>query len=143
MASPYHYGRGSMRRLDGGLHPKLYAVALLAITLSPVDFAITNVTRSVQQQERNVAKGVSKTMNSRHLRKRVNKWLECCFALDFVPWIDGKADPENIPAMKEIIAAFKHAAEILGVDGLEFGGEMWGWDWYHVQLNRKKYPARR
>lgn len=140
MASPFHYGKVSMRRLDGGLHPKLYAVALLAITLSPVDFAITCVDRSVKQQQYNVATGVSKTMNSRHIRKRCKSWLHCCYALDFVPWINGKADDQNVDAMKEIIGAFKHAAEILGVDGVEFGGELWGWDWFHVQLNRRKHP---
>lgn len=135
--TPYHLGRGSLRKLRG-VHPDLYSVIHLAITLTPVDFAVTCGPRTIAAQARNVASGASKTMNSRHIRKQCAGFGQVCFAIDFVPWIDGAADYQDIGAMKQIVQAIKHAAEILGIP-VESGGEMWGWDWFHIQLPRKTY----
>lgn len=139
MSSPFHYGRASMANL-AGIHPDMYAIAMLAITLSPIDYSITDGTRTRKEQRANVRKGVSKTMRSRHLRSLVKRWrAKFGHAIDFVPYIDGKADWDNIEAMKVIIEAFFHAAEILQIDGLQSGGRLWNWDWYHLQFSRKTH----
>lgn len=139
MPSPFYLGKGSLKN-SRGLHPDLYAILRLAITLTPIDFSVTCGPRTKAQQAKNVAKGVSKTMNSRHMMTHSPGFGLCCKALDFVPYIDGKPEFENVEAMKIILEeGFFHAAETLGIEGLESGGWMWGWDWYHVQLSRKKY----
>lgn len=50
-----------------GVHPKLVAVVNLAITISPVDFAVLEGLRTIERQKSLVAAGASKTMRSRHL----------------------------------------------------------------------------
>lgn len=136
--SGFHLGSGSLRK-SRGLHPDLYAILRLAITLTPVDFAVTCGPRTRAQQAKNVAKGVSKTMNSRHIRKDVAGFGSVCHALDFVPWINGTMVWDDLDALREIIKAFHQAAEILQIEGLESGGEMWGWDYFHIQLSRKTH----
>lgn len=56
----------SVRRMQG-VHPDLVKVADYAAGVSSVQFVITQGLRSKEEQERLVAEGKSKTMNSRHL----------------------------------------------------------------------------
>jgi peptidoglycan L-alanyl-D-glutamate endopeptidase CwlK len=50
-----------------GVKPDLVAVVERAIALTKVDFAVTEGVRTQARQRELVAKGASKTMNSRHL----------------------------------------------------------------------------
>lgn len=117
------------------VHPDLRAVMLLASDRSSVDFAITDGIRTLAEQKANVAKGVSKTMRSRHLTGH---------AVDILAYKNGK-DAWKFPS-KEQAAVFvpaaneiKRAAKDLGVP-LEWGWEIWGWDAPHFQLPWDKYP---
>lgn len=72
-------GRRSKQKLVG-VHPHLVAVVERAITITKVDFAVTDGVRTEAEQRRLVEIGASKTMNSRHLNG---------FAVDLVPYING------------------------------------------------------
>ena len=64
-----------------GVDPDLVRVVERAIAITPVDFTVHDGIRTVAEQKRYVAEGVSWTMRSRHLEGK---------AVDLVPWINGK-----------------------------------------------------
>lgn len=130
MAKKFTFSQRSLRNLD--VHPDLIKVTKRALELTEVDFIITDGGRSVAEQRANVAKGASKTMNSRHLTGH---------ALDFVALVDRRVTYEA-KYMKIIADAFKKAgAELLGPGRIEWGGDWKGaWDTPHIQLSRKYYP---
>lgn len=124
----YKLGKRSLSRLEG-LHPDLVAVVKRAIEITEQDFSVLEGLRSVEQQRKNVARGVSKTMNSRHLTGH---------AVDIVPY--------PLPSGKwkrswwnEIAPAMHQAADELNVE-LVSGHRDWGWDSPHFQLDWKSYP---
>jgi peptidoglycan L-alanyl-D-glutamate endopeptidase CwlK len=51
------------------VHPDLVRVVERAIEISKVDFSVTEGLRTLERQKLNVAKGVSKTLHSKHLRQ--------------------------------------------------------------------------
>lgn len=112
-----------------GVHPDLVKVIELAITKTPVDFMVTEGLRTVERQKTLVAKGASKTMNSRHITGH---------AVDIVPIIDGKVR-YDWPLYHKIAPIIKDCAKQLGV------AIVWGGDWRtfkdgpHFELDRKKY----
>jgi len=59
-------GQRSLDRLKG-VHPDLVKVVKRAIELTPIDFTVLEGLRTVERQKQLVAKGASKTMNSRHI----------------------------------------------------------------------------
>lgn len=113
-----------------GVHADLVRVARRALELSPVDFVITEGLRTRKRQEELVAKGASKTMNSRHLTGH---------AIDVAPIIAGQVR-WDWPPFHDIAAAMKQAAAECGV------AIVWGGDWRtfkdgpHFELDRKAYP---
>lgn len=121
----------STRSLDRltGVHPDLVAVVKRAIEVTSVDFAVTEGLRTQERQRQLVAKGASKTMNSRHLTGH---------AVDLAPLIDGVIR-WDWPPFYDIADAMKQAAKERGVS------IVWGGDWTfkdgpHFELNRKDYP---
>lgn len=110
-----------------GIHPDLRRVADLALSLSPIDFIITEGARDIATQRKYVRQGKSKTMNSRHLYG---------LAIDYVD-VGGSYSWER---MKQISMAFKEAAEHLQIP-IEWGGDWKTFkDTPHIQLSAKKYP---
>ena len=95
-----------------GLHPDLVAVMDLAIQRSPIDFTVLEGLRSEARQRLLVAKGASKTMNSRHLTGH---------AIDVAPLVDGRVS-WDWPLYHKIAPVIKQAAKELGVS-LEWGGD--------------------
>jgi len=77
-------GKSSIANLIGVI-PQLEAVVKLAITLSTQDFTVYEGLRSLEQQRKNIAKGVSQTLDSKHLRQSDGFG----HAVDLVPWISG------------------------------------------------------
>jgi peptidoglycan LD-endopeptidase CwlK len=119
----------SRSRLEG-VHPDLVKVVSLAITKTPVDFGITEGLRDRDRQAALVAKGASKTMNSRHLTGH---------AIDFVCWVEGEVSWE-LAYYKVVADAFKSAAAELGIP-IVWGGDWKGFvDGPHIELDRKVYP---
>ena len=133
----YTLGDRSVARLRG-VHPDLVAVVKRAIELTTQDFSVGEGLRSEQRQLTLVAKGKSKTMNSRHLTGH---------AVDLLPYpFDGDVDEDGIPNIEDwdqyypINDAMMAAAQELGVD-LEWGGNWKSFpDGPHYQLSWSKYP---
>ena len=120
----------SIRSLQNlsGVHPDLVAVVKRAIQITEVDFTVIEGVRSRERQKQLVAKGASKTLNSRHITGH---------AVDMVPWPVDWDDLERFEIMAD---AMKQAADELGID-VEWGGD-WRtfYDGPHFQLSRKAYP---
>lgn len=113
-----------------GVHPKLVAVVNLAITISPVDFAVLEGLRTIERQKSLVAAGASKTMRSRHLTGH---------AVDLGAIVDGQVlwDWALYPRIAD---AVKEAARQLGTP-IEWGGDWKSFkDGPHFQLPWREYP---
>lgn len=113
-----------------GVHPDMVKVVLLAIQLTEVDFGVTEGVRTIEKQREYVAKGASKTMNSRHLTGH---------AVDLVAYV-GAEVRWDWPLYHKIAAAMKSSAKELDV------AIVWGGDWAsfadgpHFELDRRVYP---
>ncbi len=113
-----------------GVHPSLVAVVRRAKELCEVDFVVIEGLRTKARQTELVAKGASKTMNSRHLTGH---------AVDIAPVI-GKEIRWDWPLYYKLADAMKRAAKELGVK------LVWGGDWRtfkdgpHFEINPAEYP---
>lgn len=108
----FKFGSRSLTNLTG-VHPDLVKVANKALELSSVDFSVIEGLRSVEQQKQNVAKGVSQTMNSKHIKQDDGYG----HAVDVFP-VGG--DWNNLKCWQPVLDAFYKAGNLLGVK-LRFG----------------------
>jgi peptidoglycan L-alanyl-D-glutamate endopeptidase CwlK len=119
----------SKTRLQG-VHSDLVRVVELAITLTEVDFAVTEGLRTRERQAQLLKEGKSKTMNSRHITGH---------AVDLAAWVDNTVS-WDFKYYQTIAKAMKKAAQQLSVP------IVWGGDWVtfkdgpHFELDRKYYP---
>lgn len=126
---PYSLGQKSIAMLQG-VHPDLVKVVKRAIQITDIDFTVIEGMRTVARQKQLVAKGASKTMNSRHLTGH---------AVDVVPMQDGKIS-WDWPLYYKLAKVMKKAAKDVGVT-LEWGGDWKSFkDGPHWQLPFSKYP---
>lgn len=124
----FKFGERSKLRMEG-IHPDLIAVMELAIQRTPIDFTVLEGLRTLDRQKQLVAKGASKTMNSRHLTGH---------AIDVAP-LDGKSVSWDWPLYHKLAPVIKGAADDLGVD-LEWGGDWRSFkDGPHWQLSWESY----
>lgn len=124
----FKFSKRSLRELEG-IHPDLRKVVDLAIQITPIDFIITDGLRTMAEQRALVAKGASRTYNSRHLTGH---------AVDFVAYHEGKVT-WDYKLMKQIGTAFKEAAKKLNIP-VEWGGDWKSFvDTPHVELSRRVY----
>jgi peptidoglycan L-alanyl-D-glutamate endopeptidase CwlK len=113
-----------------GVHPDLVAVTKRAAEIMPNGFIITEGLRSKERQRELFAKGLSKTMNSRHL---------VGLAVDFAPLLDDGSVTWKWPAFPPVAAAFAQAAKELKTP------IVWGGSWKsfrdgpHIELDRRVY----
>lgn len=113
-----------------GVHPDLVKVVKRAIQITDIDFTVIEGMRTVARQRQLVAKGASKTMNSRHLTGH---------AVDIVPMQDGKIS-WDWPLYYKIAKVMKKAAKDVDVT-IEWGGDWKSFkDGPHWQLPFSKYP---
>ncbi len=130
----YALGKRSLERLVG-VHPDLVRVVQRAIELTDHDFSVIEGVRTVETQRQYVAKGVSKTLNSRHITGH---------AVDLYPV--GRPTPwDKCPV---VAAAMLAAAVELDV-AIRWGGDFNEngrsddekfYDGPHFELLRSKYP---
>jgi peptidoglycan LD-endopeptidase CwlK len=123
----YRFGTASRERLKG-VHPDLILVVSRGLLYSPIDFAISEGVRGRERQRELVAKGASKTLQSKHLLQADGYG----HAIDVVAVgdLDGDGDVDAQdrartwePAVYRLIAgAMQQAAEDLGI-GVRWGGE--------------------
>lgn len=124
----FSFSQRSKDRMEG-LHPDIVAVMGLAIERSPIDFTVLEGLRTVERQKQLVARGASKTMNSRHLTGH---------AIDVAPFVDGEVT-WDWPFYHQLAPIIKQAASDLGVD-LEWGGDWQTFkDGPHWQLSWNTY----
>ncbi len=118
----YHLGARSLKRLERA-HPDLQRVVRHAIRITPVDFTVLEVARTVRRQRVLVAGGSSLTMNSRHIPRVPfhDKALgKVSHAVDLGAWVDRRVD-WSWSLYYEIAMAMKLAAEAQQV-ALLWGG---------------------
>ena len=106
-----------------GVHPKLVAVVTRALEIGPVDFVVIEGVRNIEKQRENVAKGVSKTMNSKHLKQPDGYG----HAVDLYPGTPKGWD--DLAAFRQQAEAMFQAAKEIGIE-LRWGGDFNrdGWD---------------
>lgn len=120
----YSLGERSLAELEG-VHPSLVSVVKRAITLTKQDFSVHDGLRTIAEQREYVRRGVSKTMNSMHMKQPDGFG----HAFDLVPYINGQLRWEWKPIFV-IAAAVHQAARELGV-ALTWGGV---WDRAFLEL---------
>lgn len=130
----FHFSTRSLRNLSG-VHPNLIAVVGLALSQSVVDFTVVEGLRDIETQRQNISKGVSQTMNSRHLKQDDGFG----HAVDLYPYFDGSVQveaPEE--AFRGIAYAMQSAADTLGIR-ITWGGSWKSFvDMPHFQYERVK-----
>ena len=109
------------------------------------EFKIFQCARSVKQQKRNVAKGVSQTMRSKHLTNPVQA-CDLRSTRKAKPWVNGKKDVDDV----EYLGYFQGLAEGFGMALSNFPCEVYAskvrrvmrWrtlrDLYHSESNPRK-----
>jgi len=113
-----------------GVHPKLQAVVRLAATMTDLEFVVTEGLRTMERQKELVAKGASKTMNSKHLTGH---------AVDLAAVI-GTEIRWDWPLYHRLADTMKAAAAQLDI------AITWGGDWVsfrdgpHFEIDPKVYP---
>lgn len=127
-------GNKSKKNLSAGLDYRLVHLALeSARRLDFIcDWGVFETKRTIEQQRKNVANGVSKTMNSKHIPDK----LGIVRAMDIVAYVDG-AYSWSEKYYKDIIPKIKKVAEELYPDTFEFGYD-WGWDMPHIEIKTGK-----
>jgi peptidoglycan LD-endopeptidase CwlK len=121
----YSLGERSLAELEG-VHPKLVEVVKRAIQLTEQDFSVHDGLRTVAEQREYVRRGVSKTMNSMHMKQPDGFG----HAVDLVPYINGQLRWEWKPIFN-IATAVNQAAKELSVP-LTWGGV---WDRAFLDLD--------
>lgn len=126
----FELGRTSLLRL-GNVHNDLQRVVRRAITMTPIDFTVLEGMRSLARQRQLVARGASKTMNSRHLTGH---------AVDIAPLDDDGDVSWDWPLYHQLAPIIKEAARLEGVP-IEWGGDWRTFkDGPHWQLPWSVYP---
>lgn len=132
--SQYFLSARSLSRL-AGVHPAIVATVKRAIEITTQDFSVVEGVRTLAKQREYYAKGLSKTMNSRHLTGH---------AVDLAPWRPGGFgdldSPEALAAFRRVAKAMKAAAAELRLP-IQWGYDLWGWDMPHYQLPHRQYPT--
>lgn len=111
----YSLGPKSLQELQG-VHPRLVECVTRAIAISSQDFGVHDGLRTLAEQRTYLASGVSKTMNSKHLRQPDG----FSHAVDLVPYINGQLRWEWPPIFVIASAMFAAAHEVRL--GLVWGG---------------------
>lgn len=129
------FGKRSKVNLSSGLDYRLVHIACEVSKMDcPCDWTVFETKRTLEKQKEYVAKGVSKTLNSRHIPDS-NGIVR---AMDIVPYVDGKNTWEE-KYFHELIKLFKEAAERLYPNQIEFGYDWTSFkDMPHIQI-RKGY----
>jgi len=105
----FNLSNRSKGKLEGD-HPAIVDVVERAIELTKVDFGVTYVVRTVEEQEKLVAAGRSQTMKSKHLVQDTG----FSHAVDVVAY-DGSDVVWELNVYDDICDAFKEAAIEKGV----------------------------
>lgn len=119
------------------LHPDLIKVVNQCALIYPGIFRVLETDRSAAQQQKNLAKGVSQTSHSRHIRANNKSGYACAVDLGVML---GKVVTWKWPVYSDLNTYMMKAAATVKVP-IEWGGN---WktikDGDHWQLPWKQYP---
>lgn len=143
MTDVFVFGERS-RRMLVGVHPDLVLVVSRGLKYSTRDFAVTEGVRSIERQRMLKAKGLSMTLNSKHLCQADG----FAHAIDVMGVgdldIDGDVDAQDRAmtwdrvVYKGIARGFAQAAQELGI-GIRWGGDFKNFfDGPHFELLKKE-----
>ena len=126
----FKFSKKSLEKINNPkLHPKLKLLLTEAIKTSPIDFTVIETVRTIEQQKINVAKGVSKTMKSRHIPSTNKSGL--CEAFDIAPY---PIDWKNIARFRQLAEHIKKVAKQLNINILWGGNFKTFVDMPHYEL---------
>ena len=119
----YKLSEKSLAKLKG-VHPDLVYVIKVALELGIIDFSVIEGLRTLETQKLYVAKGVSKTLNSKHIIQSDGYG----HAVDLYPYpIDmkkvNKGNAQEIAKFGVLAGIIKAVAKNTGIDII------WGGDW--------------
>lgn len=152
----YRLGKASLHELEqpgGQVHSLLRSYVERTLELTPVDFAVHDGIRTIEEQREYVRSGVSKTMDSYHIPRWTPDGTLGC-AVDLVPYINGKLRWEWEP-IYQIIAAIHQAEQDAKRKKLmqpNFPHLRWGGVWdkflfeldpFNLEAEREAYRRRR
>ncbi|MGL5646952.1 MAG: hypothetical protein ACRDDY_03795 [Clostridium sp.] len=125
-------GNRSKKNLSSGVDYRL--VHIICETIRRYEFnhdwGVFEAKRTIEKQKEYVAKGTSKTMNSKHLPDS-NGIVR---AVDIVPYVNGQYDWSE-KYFGDIISKIKTVANELYPNDIEFGFD-WGWDKPHIEIKK-------
>lgn len=131
----FKLGTTSRQRLEG-VHPQLVKVVERAIELTTQDFAVLEGVRTIERQRQYVKRGVSQTMNSKHLKQADGYG----HAVDLVPWGDFDGNGKSEPSWSWEL--FYPIAEAMRTAAVEQGVTIrWGGYWLKA-LNGTTKPTQ-
>ncbi|TCR92586.1 M15 family metallopeptidase [Rhizobium sp. BK376] len=131
---PITLGAKSLSELTH-VHPDLVRVVHRLAAISTMDFTVLEGSRTVAQERLNVAKGVSTTMNSKHIPGKDGY----AHAVDIAPLVNGKVT-WDWSVYNKFSPIVKEAARLEKVP-IEWGGDWKTFkDGPHYQLPTKQYP---
>lgn len=129
------YGNSSLKKLANKVDPRLvhFAMELERQSDLPCDLTIFETDRTMAQQKENVAKGVSKTLDSRHVRENNPSGL--VEAVDIVAYVGGAS--WDLKYLKPINKIAERVIKNLGYqDIITIAGIAWGWDEAHYEIKK-------
>jgi peptidoglycan LD-endopeptidase CwlK len=130
VSAPFAWGTRSQALL-AQVHPDLRRLFAMVIERTDQDLTILPSTvRTIAEQAQFIAKGTSKTWNSRHLHG---------MAVDVAPY---PTNWQDIPAFRRMCALVESCAADLDIPirlGRDFVGLV---DMPHIELQRAKYPDK-
>lgn len=126
----FKFSKKSLEKINNPkFHPKLRLLLNEAIKTSPIDFAVIETVRTIEQQKIYVAKGTSKTMKSRHIPSTNKSGL--CEAVDIAPY---PIDWKNIKRFIILSQHIKRVAQNLHIN-IIYGGDWKSFkDYPHYEL---------
>ena len=115
----FSFSKKSLEKINNPkVHPRIRELLIQAITTSPIDFTVIETVRTIEQQKINVAKGVSKTMKSRHIPSTNKSGL--CEAVDIIPYpLKSWNDKKSFKILSDHI---KSVARQMGIS-ITWGGD--------------------
>lgn len=104
----FSFSKKSLAQLDT-VNPRLKALAIQVLSVSPIDFTIVQGRRTVEQSAQNIKNGtsfLSDPSKSKHVTGE---------AIDFAPYVNGKLDWDDREKFWTIAKLFKQEAEKMGI----------------------------
>lgn len=129
----FRFSKKSLAQLDT-VDPRLKALAIQVLSVSPIDFTIIQGRRTVAQSAQNIKNGtsfLSDPSKSKHVTGE---------AIDFAPYVNGKLDWDDREKFWTIAKLFKQEAEKMGIK-VRLGADWNGSGSYKDEVQRGSFDG--